>query len=402
MNQPLIIVSPWYGPDTAGGAETQARQLARSLHVLGVDVQVWSSTGRDGTHPNDTAHYPAGSSELDGVPVQRFAPSAPDTRGVPLFFAAHPELLPDITRFPPHELRLLGSLMSSDGLYEAILAQRTGTFLFIPYPFPSSFWGALLVRERAWLLPCLHDEPYARYSTYRFLFENVRGVLANSHGEAALAQQLYDLPDECVVVAGEGIELNWRGDGARFRKQYGLGEIPLLMYAGRLDASKNLPLLLAYVREYWARRGKALRLLIVGQATKDAIFIPQSLNDLVLNLGFVDPQTKHDAYAAADLFVQPSILESFSIVLMEAWLQGTPALVNSDCVVTRDHCERSGGGLHFGSFAEFAAALDLLLARPDLRRVLGQRGCAYVRETCHWEDVAQRTASALGVDYSNE
>ena len=138
-----------------------------------------------------------------------------------------------------------------------------------------------------------------------------------------------------------------------------------------------------------------MRLLLIGQAAKDAIYVPQSLGDLVLNLGYVDEQTKHDAYAAADVFVQPSTLESFSIVLMEAWLQGTSALVNSDCKVTRDHCERSGGGLYFGSFGEFAAALDLLLTRSDLRRALGERGRAYVLETCRWEDVARRTARAL-------
>jgi glycosyltransferase involved in cell wall biosynthesis len=112
-------------------------------------------------------------------------------------------------------------------------------------------------------------------------------------------------------------------------------------------------------------------------------------------MGFLSEQDKHDAYAAADLFVQPSLLESFSIVLMEAWLQGTPALVHRACSVTADHSLRSGGGLAFDTFGTFAAALDLLLARPTWRRTLGERGRDYVLQTCDWAGVARRTAAAL-------
>jgi glycosyltransferase involved in cell wall biosynthesis len=408
MLQPLIIVCPWYGPHTTGGAETQARQLARSLRELGLPVQVWSSTGRDAAAPQELAHYPAGWGELDGVPVRRFAPTPADERGVPRFFARHPQLLPDLTPFAAHELRLLGSLIGSDGLYEAILEQREARFIFVLYAFPTTFWGALLAPERAWLLPCLHDEPYARYSTMRHLFRSVRGVLANSHGEAALARRLYDLPPERVHVAGEGIELHWRGDGAAFRARWGLDGghggaggrrgPALLLYVGRRDGSKNLPLLLAYAREYWARRGRDIRLLLAGPPAANGVYLPQQLGELLLDLGFLSEQEKHDAYAAADLLIQPSLLESFSIVLMEAWLQRTPALVHSGCDVTRDHCARSGGGLTFGTFGEFAAALDLLLPRPALRQALGERGHAYVLQTCRWEEVARRTAEIVVSD----
>ncbi|NJO04373.1 MAG: glycosyltransferase family 4 protein [Chloroflexaceae bacterium] len=54
----IIIVSPWYGPDTRGGAETQARSLAQTLHRQGVPVQVWASTGRDSFHPGEDSTTP--------------------------------------------------------------------------------------------------------------------------------------------------------------------------------------------------------------------------------------------------------------------------------------------------------------------------------------------------------
>jgi glycosyltransferase involved in cell wall biosynthesis len=399
----ITLVLPWFGPDSAGGAEAQARDLARTLRARGVPVRVWASTGRDSFQPGEPGqpngtrpHYPPGHAEVDGVPVWRFRPTPAGPSGVPHFFAERPELLPPLGGFAPNELALLGSLLSSDELYEAIWAARDDAgarFVFLPYPFPTTFWGSLLAGERGYLLACLHDEPYARYATYRQMFGWASGMLANSHAEAELARALYGLPERRICVAGEGIDLAPRGDGERFRRRHGLGDTPLLLYAGRRDGGKNTPLLLAYAREYWARRGAPLRLALMGAGALDlAAGYTPGLADLVLDLGFQGEQEKHDAYAAADVFIQPSLYESFSIVLMEAWLQGAPALVHAGCAVTADHARRGGGGLAFGSFGEFAAALDLLLARPELRRALGERGRAYVRETCDWQTVARRTA----------
>ncbi|NWG21427.1 MAG: glycosyltransferase family 4 protein [Chloroflexi bacterium] len=394
MPDTITIVVPWFGPDTAGGAETQARQLAVAIHALGEPIEVWASNGRDSFSAPDP-YYATGPDVVDGVAVRRFPITPP--RPAP----HHPYVPPAVLRrglpagwpaFPDHELRLLASLASSDELLEAVAAERNQRrFIFVPYPFPTSFWGTLLAGERGYLLPCLHDEPYARYTTYRWMFHHTRRALANSPAERTLALRLYNLPPERVVMAGEGIDLTPRGDGAVFRQRHGLVG-PVLRYAGRRDAAKNFPLLLMYLREYWARRGTSLKLVLTG---RDTVEIPPPLGAIVLDLGDVSLQERHDAYAAADVFIQPSIHESFSIVLMESWLQGVPALVNAHCDVTREAVEASGGGLSFDGFREFAAALDILLADRSLRRELGERGRAWVLEHCRWEDVARRTVAAL-------
>lgn len=400
----ITLVLPWYGPASAGGAETQARGLARALRDVEVPVRVWASTGRDSFQPGEAGwpagtrpHYSAGAAELDGVPVWRFRPSPADPGGIPRSVGAGAGLPAPVEQFAPNELALLASLLGSDELYAAIRAARDderNRFVFLPYPFPTTFWGTLIAPERSYLLPCLHDEPYARYATYRFMFRQARGMLANSHAEAELARRLYGLPAERVCVAGEGIDLRPVGDGVRFRSRYGLGDTPLLLYAGRRDEGKYVPLLIAYAREYWARRGGPLRLALMGAGPLDleAAGYTPGLAELILDLGFLSEQDKADAYAAAEVFVQPSPYESFSIVLMEAWLQRTPALVYAGCAVTADHARRSGGALTFGDFGEFAAALDLLLDRRDLRRALGERGRAYVLATCDWREVARKTA----------
>jgi glycosyltransferase involved in cell wall biosynthesis len=385
----ITIVCPWYGPDTAGGAETQARQLAIAIRQQGAPVEVWTTTGRDSFHPPEQ-YYPVGPTTLDNIPLERFPLTPPSLQ---------PTIPPIIRRlklklptFPEHELRLLASLVSSDALLDAIATRRERRrFVFIPYPFPTSFWGSAIAGERAYLLPCLHDEPYAYYNTYAWMFRRAQRVLANSAAERELVLRLYQLPAARVVMAGEGIDLTPTGDGAAFRAHYNLHG-PLLLYVGRRDETKNIPLLLSYIREYWAQRGAVCTLLLAG---RDPLDLPPSLGGVVRDLGFITAQTKHDAYAAVDLFVHPSLHESFSIVLMEAWLQGTPALVHADCAVTRRFAEESGGGLTFGDFMSFAQALDQLLADSTLRHTLGQRGQAWVQANCRWDEVARRTIAAV-------
>ena len=75
---------------------------------------------------------------------------------------------------------------------------------------------------------------------------------------------------------------------------------------------------------------------------------------------------------------------------MEAWLAGTPVLVHSGCAVTRGHVEAAGGGLHFADYPHFAECLDLLLARPDLRRRLAAAGREYVLANYSWPRVTER------------
>jgi len=115
----------------------------------------------------------------------------------------------------------------------------------------------------------------------------------------------------------------------------------------------------------------------------------------VRDLGYLDRDEKTAAYAAATVVCQPSVNESFSIVLMEAWLAGTPVLVHARCPVTTYHTTRAGGGLAFGDFYEFAEALTLLLEDRDRHARLGAQGRAYVETEYSWPAVTTRLTSTL-------
>lgn len=384
----LAFVLPWYGQDAIGGAELLARETAERLAAAGVPVEVLTTTARDQFSGWWRDWYPPGRRVENGVPVRRF----PLRAQIPDRFATINERLIAGERVSrEEEQRFLAEFVNSDALYRYIAREgERYCLLFLPYFFSTTYFGAQLAPQRSWIIPCLHDEGYARMAAFRELFPQVRGVICLSAPERELARALYQLPDEKLLLWGAGVETEPRGDAARFRAKYRIDR-PFLLYVGRAVPTKNVPLLLDYFVRY-ALHHDDLLLVLAGPGE---LRRPVQLADRIIHLGAVDEQTKRDAYAAALATVQPSVRESFSLVLMESWVEGTPVLVNARCAVTRDFALASGGGLPFANFAEFAALIEYLRAHPTARAALGARGRSYVQRHFAWPTLLARYRALL-------
>jgi glycosyltransferase involved in cell wall biosynthesis len=238
----------------------------------------------------------------------------------------------------------------------------------------------------------MHDEAYAYMSLYRQLLEAAYALMFYSRAEQRFAQRIYSIPHNRMLVLGGGIETDITGDAARFREQYQIEE-PFILYAGRRDNAKNTPLLLHYFQRY-REMGGPLRLVFIGGTGTP---LPESLlkSGDIIDLGFLPHQDKYDACAAAAALCQPSLNESFSIVIMESWICGTPVLVHSDCAVTREFSEQSGGGLRFRTYDEFIGCLEWLHEHPDMAQRMGQAGAGYVYRNFTWDAIVRRLLAFL-------
>ncbi len=165
-----------------------------------------------------------------------------------------------------------------------------------------------------------------------------------------------------------------RRRGAAGGEILGIGDRPYLVSVGRVDEHKGSSMLAAFFRTYKKRHPGPLALALVGPVAASIA----DHEDIVLT-GAVSEADKWDLVRDATVSISPSALESFSLVVLEAWEQSVPVMVNATCDPTREHCERSGGGLWFGSYREFEVVLERLCADAGLRTLLGTRGHAYVR-----------------------
>ena len=131
---------------------------------------------------------------------------------------------------------------------------------------------------------------------------------------------------------------------------------------------------------YRAEKAPDLTLVLVGKAHMQL----RKLSG-VKALGYLPEGEKLEAFAEAVATVQPSPFESLSLVMLESWKLGTPVVANARSPVVAGQCARSGGGLTYSSYEDFAAALDRV--RADEGRRLGEQGRRFVDAECSWERI---------------
>ncbi len=383
----LAFVVPRYGQEVLGGAETITRHLVERLPYPEFEVEVLTTCASDMTDWRNV--YPPGRTQVNGVTVWRF-PIDHHLRDA----HRYQELtLKFINRWPltvDEEYEWIEHSPHSPALYTYIARYADTYDLLIcgPYLFGITIYSAALRPERTVIWPHLHDEPFARFLETRLMMESCRGVMFNSEPERHLAVDRLGVRNPRTYVVGEGVDEHPSAPD-RFRRRFGL-MAPFILYVGRLEGMKNLIELFAFFSEYKRTRPGPLKLVLIG---KGPLTIPAHPD--IIALGFVDEQAKRDAYAAAVALCQPSRLESFSLVIMEAWLAGTPVLVHGDCDVTRYHVLHSNGGLFYADYEEFVGALDWLLEHPTERACMGQLGRNYVQREYSWETVLERFRAAL-------
>ena len=376
------FVTPWYGEKITGGAEMATRQLVHHLSDSGVPVEVLTTcvkSFRDDWYKN--LHKP-GLTQEAGIPVRRFRVRK---RNAALFDQVNIKLMNQLPITPEEEQIFCEEMVNSPALYRYMKAHsgEYRAFVFIPYMFGTTYYGAQAVPEKSVLIPCLHDESYAYMKCFREVFSKVRGMVFLSKPEQALAERLYSVKGERFPVFGTGIDTDWESNPQRFRDKFGIRE-PFILYAGRKDTGKRVDVLVRYFAEYKKRHQGDLKLVLIGGGDID---LPDREN--IIDLGFVDAQDKYDAYGAASLFCNPSEFESFSIVIMESWFAGTPVLVNGKCAVTRDFVSRTNGGLYYENYPEFEKCVEYILSHEAVAAQMGKNGRGFVLDNFAWDKIVK-------------
>lgn len=381
----LAVVIPRYAPGALGGAEAHGAAYAKRLQSAGHEVELLTTCAR--SHATWENELPEGESIEDGLTVRRFAVQRGDADR---FASTEWRIVHRIHTTHDEQVEWIRYKGYAPGLCDYLHDSDHDRVILMPYSCATTYFGTLAVPGKAVVHTLLHDEPYARLAVTEEIVRAARAILFNSPPETALARRLFgELP--CHGLGGMGFEpFTASPDLARFRARYRLGSGPLVLYAGRWEGGKGVPRLVDYMNTA-ARRGHDWILALIGSGP-DA---PQNRRGNIVPVGFVDEFEKHSAFASADIFCQPSQNESLSIVLMEAWLAGSPALVNGECAVTRYHCRQSGGGLWFTSYPEFEAAIELLLSNKRRANAMAAGGKRYVLEIYSWDAVLERVTAVL-------
>lgn len=382
----VAAVVPRYGVEVIGGCETAVRELSEWLvRCTDVDVEVLTTTAADSN--TWAEHFPPGTTQHDGVTVHRFPVTSGrahdcDARGAPLLARAKNLTVAEQQRW----LTLQGPI--SPALVDAVRATTADVVSIHPYLFWPSVAAHAAARVPVVFHPYAHDEAPLRLPVFAPLFEASAGLVFQMTAERRLCEQRFAIASRHTLTLGLGVEAS-PGTEPDARETLGLRDRPYLLCLGRVDDGKGTRLLFEWFAAYKQRRPGPLALVYAGPVVHELPPAPD-----VFVAGIVDELVKWGLLRGAFALVSPSANESFSLVVLESWVAGVPVVVNGRCAVTREHCERSGGGLWFDGYAQFETIVDRL-DDPDLRLALAERGSAYVNRAYRWPTLAARYESFL-------
>ena len=355
--------------ERSGGPARTIRDLSEALARQG--AQVTLVAGHDPVHDDALLPPDAGLVRTVLVPVRR-------RYGLPHYdftaaigaLGSKPDILHD------------NGIWSPSNIGAAAAARRLGIALVISPHGMMEPWAMAYRRGRK-------SAAWALYQ--RRILRQARGLCATARREAGPIR--VRLPGMPVAVIANGVACPRHVPDRRPRET---ASARTLFYMSRIHPKKNLMTLV----DAWAplaARFPDWTLVIAGpdelghSAELQKKVAAMGLQASVRIAGAIPDAAKDAAFAAADVFILPTLSENFGIVVAEALAQGVPAIVSNGAPwesLATEHC-----GWFTGTDAASlgAAMAEAMAMSPADRCRMGVRGHALVQRDFGWDGIAAKT-----------
>ena len=203
----------------------------------------------------------------------------------------------------------------------------------------------------------------------------------------------------CTSPPGVRHDIFWPGDKTEARRWTGLGEQPLILFAGRIQPLKGIDTAIEALARLRPAAVPAQLVVVGGPSGSGGQAEAKRLEQLVLdlNLGrrvhFIPP-VAHDQlamfYRAADIVIMPSRSETFGLVAAEAQSCGAPVVAANVGGLPYIIEDQESGLLVSGRNPDdYAAAIDSILHDPQLSDLL-RGGAVENSKRFSWDGTVSR------------
>ncbi|MEE9152273.1 MAG: glycosyltransferase family 4 protein [Thermoplasmata archaeon] len=378
----ILHVIPYYLPSRFGGPVTVAHEIAKALRHRGHDVQIFT------TNAMAQDDFPSKFKEeefIDGVIVKRFK-----VHGKFMSYFFTPKMLASLWREDFDVIHAHGYRnFQTDIVALVSLIKRKPLVINLHGMFAEN---VALVRGFG-----KGQRIYDFYDliTQQFSIRIANVLLASSKLEYNSIPKFRDKAQ--IIPFGVHSKL-YLGKKKGFRRVHEMGDEALILYAGRISREKNLETLIKAFGE--VSKHYEVKLAMVGgevpsvqeetEYRKNLISLASDIGvgDDIIFTGWLDDSDLLDAYADADIFVNPSLAENFGLVLLEAGASSLP-IVSSRVGIASDLL-KDYQWLLFNSETELVSILNELLQNRNLCREIGASLRKRVEKEYTWEKTAER------------
>jgi glycosyltransferase involved in cell wall biosynthesis len=348
----VALFSDTYPPQVNGVARTLAR-LADAIRARGGAVRVFCTDDPEAAPHVDIVRYP----------------SSP--------FWAYPQLQMALPRFPRAKAELAAwqpTLVHAATPFGVGLSGRHAARA-LGLPFVTSYHTSLSAYARFYHLGALSEPGWA---FLRWFHNSGRRTYCPT---VAIQREIEAHHFTHTAIWSRGVETHRFNPGFRsaaMRAELGADDDTMLVtYVGRIAVEKGLPVLARAIRRVLDASGaRKIRFALAGDGPYMAE-MQAAVPAEVTFTGMLGGDRLSQFYAAGDVFVFPSVTDTFGNVLMEAMASGVP-IVGAEAGPTRELVGEDRGVLFpEGDDAACAAALLALADAPERRRAMAEAGRAY-------------------------
>ncbi len=333
----VLMLTTFYHP-VVGGVETQVHDIAGGLMVAGHEVQILTSdAGRGGSRlPQNLL----GENKIEGISVVRVSMAT----SISQFHKLVPAFWPELMKLD-YDLVHVHGIRKSEVYMALVAAKLRGKRIVVSTHNPFTTVGRSFFMK---LLILLHDLTFGvllmRFVDKYFLLSATEKTVLRRFGIA----------DSKLVVVGNSLSGEFYQDPELSRKQI-LEGLPtefsaknwehVALSVGRLNPVKGFEHLL-----HSAKNNPQVLFIILGGDDGSLVELQKifsGMTNVYLPGEFLPRRELISYYAAADVFILPSLHEPFGIVLLEAMAQGC-AIIATDCggpaeILQKNAGHKSGG-----------------------------------------------------------
>lgn len=218
-----------------------------------------------------------------------------------------------------------------------------------------------------------------------------RHIIVTSPMTARILREDFGVPDDRIMVAEPGTDRAMRAKGT--------GGPPHLLAVGAIVPRKGYDVL---IRALEGIVDKPWSLSIAGPARDPELLAALNAQIEAANLGsriqMLGARTEaelDELYAAADIFVMPSLFEGYGMVLGEAMARGLPIVCTTGGAAAETAPNAAALKVPPGDAVAFANAVSRLLDDVTLRAGMADASWAAGLMLPTWDDAAKRIAAVL-------
>ena len=378
----ILQVYPYYYPAwNYGGVTRVVYEISKRLCEMGHDVTVYTTDALDSKSRIRVKSNPTIINGVKTFYFKNLSNYLTYKHHIPLPLEMHLKIKNEVKRYDIVHLHGYHHMLNVIVHY---YAKKIG----VPYVLqPHGSLPRIIEKQR---LKKLYDWVWG----YKIL-KDASKVIALTKTEAEQCKMM-GVDEDKIEIIPNGIDLseyeNLPGRG-EFGKKYLLNDEKIILYLGRIHKIKG-PDLLARAFAELSKEIDNVKLVIAGPddgylTSLKKLVADLEISDKVLFTGPLYGEEKLRAYVDADVYVLPSVYETFPVVVLEACACGVPVIVTDRCGIA-DIVDNKVGYMVEYNKDQLKSAMIKVLNDEGLRRRFGEEGKRLVRDQFSWDVVVAK------------